>query len=492
MTRRSALSLLSLHEIRRFIRRSGSRPAVVFFGLIYLLTAMTWGSMLTIAPSRLGYSVTLLWGTPLGIQAWNYPGLLITAPWGVIILPFFATLAMVASAVGVGLNMTVAFLLVVRLLRPASLRSRQSGAVGTVTGLTPAMVSLVTLGACCSTTGVATAGIGLIASATGTSVTALLINNWYLGLFQVALVWVALIAQELLLVVYGGLFGLEPLAGMARSPPKYDRRFAVGALLRTFLFVGGFLWIFGIFADWTSISPAAAGAGLWFRWIFEHGLLGTIAIVAALFPVGTAHVFRRIWDHRGRIPVAAVLGLGIIGGVALLVALYQINLFLALAASVVVVPLIARAAAVWARSGTGYVLGAFTLIAGLATVLWVPAFLAAAGVDSFGNELLGALGAPAAWGGLTPGQVDVTLVARWALEYLLVGGFAVFAVLRPAETFGPLLWSVGEPLPVEAGDGFSSSRSAPRSPEDVSLSGAPLGGSGSTPTESSSLLLRAP
>ncbi len=58
------------------------------------------------------------------------------------------------------------------------------------------MIALVTLGACCSTTAAATAGLGVIAQASGTSIDELLANNWYIGVFQILVLWIALIAQE--------------------------------------------------------------------------------------------------------------------------------------------------------------------------------------------------------------------------------------------------------------------------------------------------------
>jgi hypothetical protein len=440
------VALLTLRTVRRFIARSHARVAVVFFALLYALGAMTWGGMLDLVRTPFAYSIIYVGYSGVGGQAWNYPGLVITAPWGVITLPFFATVTMLVSAVGVGIGMTVAFLLVVRLIRPQSQAARQSATVGTLSGLTPAMLSLVTLGACCSTTGVATAGVGLIAAASGTSVAALLLNNWYLGVFQVAAVWVALLAQELLLVVYGGLFGLEPLPGAARSPPRYDRRFVVGASLRGVLFAAGFIWLLGPLADWTSIAPLGAGAGMWFRWVFQHEILGSVALGAALFPVGASEVFGRVRQGVGRVSVALVLAFGLLLALGLLLWLFEVGTYAGLVGVVVTVPVIAWGIATWARPGAYYVLGGFTLVAALATLLWVPSILAAGGVDPLFNQLLGALGAPASWGATGSNDAGLSLYLRWALLYGLLGLFGALAVLDPRRAFRPLLWTVGRPV----------------------------------------------
>ncbi len=214
-----------LPEVRSFLRTAHARVAVVFFAVLYLLGSLLAGGMLTFFPLGGGTTIeiltgsggsgnvyTFLTGSGAGPGWWNYPGLLVLAPWGVLSLPLFATIAMIVVAVGVGYGMAVAAVLLFRLFRPRREELARTKAVGAATGLTPAMISLVTLGSCCSTTAAATAGVGLIADATGTTVANLLLNNWVLGVAQMVIVWVALIGQELLLRVYGGLLGVAPTA----------------------------------------------------------------------------------------------------------------------------------------------------------------------------------------------------------------------------------------------------------------------------------------
>ena len=131
---------------------------------------MLLGGMIVLARFSGGYSVLLLWGNALGLQSWNYPGLLIEAPWGFVVLPFFATLSMILVSVGVGLGMAVALLLGAQLLREHRATAGRPTTTGAIAGLTPAMIALVTLGACCSTTAAATAGVGLVAQSSGSSI----------------------------------------------------------------------------------------------------------------------------------------------------------------------------------------------------------------------------------------------------------------------------------------------------------------------------------
>jgi hypothetical protein len=383
------LGALSLGEIRAFLRRAHLLSLAGAIAVVYALASMLWGGMLALFPVHGGTTVELLTGSGTGVGWWNYPGLLVVAPWGVLALPFFPTLAMVVVAVGVGLGMAVASGLIARLLRPSPDEVARTKAVGVATGLTPAMISLVTLGSCCTTTAVATGGIGVIAQASGTSSADLLLNNWYLGAAQMAVVWAALFGQELLLRVYGGLYGpSDPPAPRAIAPP-IDRRWAIGALLRAALVIGGVLWSLSMLAEWTTHDLAAAGPGWWFRWLVQHQVLAGFAIAAGFFPVGVAQFSRDL----GR--------------------------------------------------GPRRLLGGFLGVAALTVLLWLPPPLPAWGLDSFGSQLLGALGAPTAWGAIPLGSVaGPALAGRWALEYVVPAGFALAAVLAPEGAFAPLLATV--------------------------------------------------
>jgi hypothetical protein len=392
----SALSLLTLRSIRQYIRRSHAVMMTVFFAVLYALGSMALGGMLILAHVGGGYTVLVLWGSTTGFQAWNYPGLLILAPWGVVTLPFFATLSMVLVSVGVGIGMAVAVLLAVTLVRRRTTSVGRPAAVGSVAGLTPAMIALVTLGACCSTSLAASAGVGIVAQVSGSTTDNLLVNNWYLGVFQVVVVWVALVAQELLLRVYGGLLGLsaDP-AGTepAYQPPKVSRRFLAGSALRVGLLVGGLTWSIAMLVDWTSVAPFGASAALWFRWLAQHQLLALLAIVAALFPRGLSALFSR-----------------------------------------------------WAGTALGRVARGVLLVVAVSLAVGVPPPIAGWGVTGFGNELMGLLAVPAGWGAVAPVfPPGLDLYFRWGVQYLLLGGFATALALGPSKALAPIEWTVGQP-----------------------------------------------
>jgi hypothetical protein len=367
---------------------------VVFFAILYAIGSMALGGMLIIARVPGGYSYKFLWGNALGQGPWNYPGFLLVAPWGIVTLPFLATWCMVLVSVGVGVGISVGILLAVRLVRERRRAATGPASVASVAGLTPAMIALVTLGACCSTTAAATAGVGLVAQASGTSVNNLLVNNWFLDVFQVSVVFVALLAQEMLLEVYAGLFGLSAPDGSIGFAPPYSEvsrvRAVSGVVLRAALLVAGITWSLAMVAEWTTSPPQTAGSVLWFQWIVQHQVPAIFAILVALFP-GT---FVTLLERGQGTPV-------------------------------------------WILRGT-------LLVAGASLALWTPGPLAGAGAPGFLNELFAVGGLPAALSPVVPVYAPgVALYLRWAFQYLLLGGFALAASLVPRAAALPLRWSVG-------------------------------------------------
>lgn len=379
------VQLLTLHEVRGYLRRSHGVGLAMFIAVAYALGSMVIGGMLTFARFSGGYSVLVLWGNALGLQPWNYPGLLIEAPWGFIELPFFATIAMVLVSIGVGLGMAVAVFLGAHLIRVRKASAGRPTATGAIAGLTPAMIALVTLGACCSTTAAATAGVGLVAQASGSSTSNLLLNNWFLGVFQIVVVYVALLAQELLLRVYGSMFGAsDPGFSAMRSPESrpVDRRTVASAALRISLVAAGITWGLAVLADWTVVSPASATAGMWFNWVVEHWLLSGVAVFVALAPRP------------------------------------------------------ARALFIWLTPRTsGYVVRSVLLVGAWSLAVWVPPPVSGTGAEGFGNELLGLLGAGSNLGAVAPAMSwGVVLLLRWVFQYLLLGSFAAAIALSPRRT----------------------------------------------------------
>lgn len=374
--------MLTLAETRRLIRAAHARMMVVFFAILYGLGSMSLGGMLLLVHVPGGYTTEILWGNALGTGPWNYPGLLVVAPWGVLSLPFLATVSMIIVSVGVGLGVAVAALIAVRLVRDRRSAGAHAGTVGTVAGLTPAMVALVTLGACCSTVAAASAGVGIVAQASGSTVDALLVNNWYLDVFQMFVMFVALIAQELILRVYGGLLGLatgRPMVVSPSPPVALSRPMVAAAVLRVGLLLAGVTWSLAVLAEWVAQTPSPDSPALWFQWLFQHQLLADFAIVAALVPR----------------PVAAAV--------------------------------IARV-----RAASVGALRIALFVAGVSLVGWTPPSLALAGAPGLVNELFGIWGAPTSWGAVAPVFAPgLALYARWAFQYALLAGFALAVALRP-------------------------------------------------------------
>ncbi|HTT45495.1 MAG TPA: hypothetical protein VMH38_05715 [Thermoplasmata archaeon] len=382
---RSLPALLTLSEVRGYLRRSHAIGLAVFLAVAYALGSMLAGGMLVLARLPGGYSVLVWWNNALGLQPWNYPFVLIEAPWGFVELPFFSTFSMIVVSAGVGLGMAVAILLGVHLARARRSGSGRAAATGTIAGLTPAMIALVTLGACCSTTAAATAGVGLVAQASGSSTSNLLFNNWFLGAFQIVVVYIALVAQELLLRVYGTLFagGAPEFSSHGSPSPPLDRRTLAAGLLRAGLVAAGITWILTAVADWTVVDPATASAGLWFNWLIEHWLLGGFAVLVALSPHDFVRAYRRISSTARGTLLRVVLLLG-----------------------------------AWTLGG------------------WVPPPFAGAGVEGFGNELLYVLGGPSWLGAVAPSFAPGPgLAFQWGFQYLLLAVFAGAVAVVPEKAF---------------------------------------------------------
>jgi hypothetical protein len=330
---------------------------------------------------------------------------------------------MALAAVGVGVGMGVAVRLTARLLRARRAGSGRPAAVGTAAGLTPVMLTLVTLGACCSTAAAATAGISLAAQSTGTTLSAALAANWYLGVFQLVILWVALLAQEEIVAVYGVLFlrpdapGAEAVAAL--EAPPVSLRAGVGAALRVVLIGAGLSWALGAVAAATLLDPFTAPAAAWGDWLGLHLALGGFAVYAGLFPRSLADRFA------GR------------------------------------------------PTGAGPAAGRAALGAGSALLL-VGTPLADGGLVGIGNYLLGALGAPAAAGAVVPAVGGIAFGIT-LLQILLVAAFGLAFALRPQALLAPLLWSAARPSAAPAPGGLLAGAGPPVRGPGPELGAAALG-----------------
>ncbi|MFZ0698726.1 MAG: hypothetical protein WAN74_00805 [Thermoplasmata archaeon] len=387
-------SLLTLQGTRALLSGPRYRILVGLTALAYALGAMLIGGMLYI-PSHPLDTGWFFYVYPSGPgPPWTYPAILAGGPNFLVDLPIVSGILMTLSAAGVGLGMSLAILLGARLIRLRKAGLLRPTAIGSTAGFTPVIIALVTLGACCSTTAAATAGIALAAQSSGTTPAAALANAWYLGVFQAGVIYVALIAQEQLLSVYGPLLGGStgvPAGSVAASaiPRPLGWRGAGSVALRIALVAAGTTWSLSMFTEWFTISPGRASVAVWFGWTLQHQVPGILAVLVALFP--------------------------------------------------------AEALAFWAKLPRGRLRRALqsTLVAsGLALLTWMPGPLSQVGVAALGNELLGFWGFPVSWGAVAPPDLGlVALSLRWAFQFALLGIVAVAMGASPEDTLKPLLWS---------------------------------------------------
>jgi hypothetical protein len=380
-----AYSVASLSQTRAQLRTWWGVAMVASIGIVFAFISLLVGQMLVL--ERIGgfSGVEVIWRSADGAYWWNYPGVIFVEPWGILALPFLPTIAMALVSYGVGLGMSVAILIGVRMVRLRRGALGRPTALGTATGLTPAMIALVTLGACCSTTAAATAGIGVAAQTSGTTINTLLQNNWYLNVFQLVILWVALIAQEQLLVAYGIFFDPDRARAAAVTVPQERFAYAKGGA-RLALLIGGITWSLATIADWTQVSASSAGLGLWFHWIVQQQIPGLLAVAVALAPSGTASVLVR-----------------------------QL-----------------RRPAGWAIRGA-------LLVGGASVIVWWPPGAVSAGVVGWANELLGVAGLSAAAGAASVAPISGWgLVFHWAVQLFLLGGFAMAVAVAPVRVLGAL------------------------------------------------------
>ncbi|MCI4344980.1 MAG: hypothetical protein L3J87_05085 [Thermoplasmata archaeon] len=356
----------------------------------YGFIAMLTGLMLSFFDTQQNGVTIYLLGH--GSPWWNYPGVLVIAPGGVIGLPCLATITMGVVSSGVGLGMTAGVRFAALLLKERKRRGAGAGVITSLTGLTPAMIALLTLGACCSTTAAAAAGIGAVAQASGTTYAQLVANAWYLNVFQVGVLGVALVAQEQLLTIYGTLPGAPPAGGAAAEtvdPAPRRTGVRVGAV-RAVLLATGTIWALSALLGGNAPSPSssssahevALGVGL----LLQKVGPGLAAIAVALVP---ASLLRTAGPARLRPLLLVVRG--------------------------------------------GLLVGGMTLAFG------VPPPLTSWGFAGLGNELLGAAGYGVSDGGVLPPSIPLGVLAlSWLLFYVLLGGLAIALAVRPGSVVGRL------------------------------------------------------
>ncbi|MEM0128618.1 MAG: hypothetical protein QXG65_00405 [Thermoplasmata archaeon] len=383
-------------------------PLAILITVIFALASMLMGGMLVIGQTGMrGTTVLILTGGTA--PWWNYPGVLVLFPNATLALPFFATITMVIVAIGVGLGLTVATVLWVRLIHQRRLQRQAAGsaAIGSMAGLTPAFLALATIGACCSITASTAAGLGVVAQAAGANAYDLLANNWYLGVFQMVVLAIALLAHEAILETYGPLLGLSTRWGP--SPIGRSEGSLRAGLVRFVLLVGGVLWALSSLALAVVYGYPVGSGGFWFGLLVQGEFIAAVAILAAISP-------------RMLVGWASTDGPGFRVG---------------------------RRAA---RAGIG--------IVGVTLLAWLPPAWVGTGASGLVNQIFGALTLPAAWGAVAPPTTGpVALALRWGLGYAFLGTFALTLALAPrrwahllgASEAGPSLRSEIAPAPSDRG-----------------------------------------
>lgn len=433
----SLRDLIFLRRTRALVGGRQGLALVAGVGAIYALVALLVGGMLQFVPTGArGTSVQVL--SYASTQWWNFPALLVVTPSAVLELPYFATLTMVVAAAGVGLGMGAGLVLAYRVFRRPGRAPAGAGAAGTVAGLTPALLALLTLGACCSTSAAAVAGVTAIAQSTGTSPNTLFVQTWFLNVFQLVILGVALLAQERLVTLYGALVGIElrpaPAGAEATRSSTGTLRVRLPVVaLRVVLVAAGTLWALAGLIELTAPPGDGPTTALVAVVLLQHPLLGGIAIGAGLAP-------------------ASLLAL-------------------------------TRPRDLYGLPGVFRLL---LILIGLSVAVGVPPPLVGWGASGLGNEILGARGVSPAGGGTPiPAGDPATLAIAYAVLFAGIGLFAVAVALDPRRWIGRLggppdetpALGIGPPL------GAASSPAArapgPNGPAaEPSLAADPAAGSG--------------
>lgn len=273
---------LTLKETRASVRSRRQWLLAAGVAVLVGLIALWVGGMLTVFPTQGTYTVEVIgWGSNAG---WFYPELLLIQPWGIVQLPWFPTLAMIGVAGAAGLGTTASVGLLRRSLAARRQRATAGAVGGVAAGAGPGVVSLATLGACCCTSCTATGSLAVVAAVSGTSAARLLNLDWFLPLFQLAIVYVALLAQER---------AIRRSREGAFVPAPITVRSIASIALRLGLLIAGVTWSLAMFVEWGTTDISTAPATLWYHWVFEHQLLAVLAVAAALFPDALASLAGR-------------------------------------------------------------------------------------------------------------------------------------------------------------------------------------------------------
>lgn len=374
---RRTLSLATLQRTRALLRGRRARLLAVAIALAYVLVSMVIGQLLTF-PGFSGPSlVTVQW---TGDPWYDFPELFVFSSGVALDLLLLPTVTMVLVSAGVGLASAAALVTAFPRLRGRAPTDPREVAATSAASAGAAVTGLATM-ACCCTTCASAAGVAVVAAASGADLFFVLSQAWYLALYELVVVALALLVQER---------SLRRPADACGVRPTVDRGFVLGTLVRIALLVAGITWSLAMFVEWAETAPLAAGPGLWYHWIVEHQGLAFVAVAAGLFPQEAAAWVRRTW-----------------------------------------------------RRSEGRAVRVLLLLGGATWGLGVPPPLVGAGLGGFVNEALGFLGLPSSLGGIAPDVgLGPALAFHWAFQHLLLAAFAIGLALVPETALGPLLRTV--------------------------------------------------
>ncbi len=410
-----ARSVFTFRATRQVLARRWAIPLFLLIAAVFAFAAMIMGGMLVFA--RTGYThltVIVLTTASGGAAWWNYPGVIVGFPNGGLFLPFFGTLTMLIVSIGVGAGMSVAVVLWTRLIRLRRLAASGNVAIGSMAGLTPAFLSLATIGACCTITTSTAAGLGVVAQTSGTTAYTLLANNWFLGVFEIVVLTIALLAHEALLETYGPLLGLttSPNGRIVRlpddlpTPAPLSGATVIRAVVRVVLLLGGVLWALAGVGLAATYNYPFSSASFWFAVLVQHEFIAAVAIFLAILPDAGSQGLRRA-----------------------------------------------------SRSISGWGLRAALFVAGVSVVAWLPPVWLGTGAEGLFNEFFGMAGLPVSWGAVAPPYgMGVALVMRFVFQFGLMGSFALLLALAPTKA---LAWVSTDRRPVAERSGVAPTAGHP-------------------------------
>ncbi len=237
---------------RRLLRSPGGRGLAAFIGLGYALLSMSASGMIE-------------WGAggpwAVGGRAAGAAGteLIVRAPGVTAVLPLGPTLLTLVVSAGVGIGLAVAVSLSIRWRSSVTRSPLGANPAASLASLTPSMMALATLGACCST--ITSSAPGLLPSwGQGLALAGPpAVAPELLGLVQALLLGAALLAQERLLSVFAVPLGLAvPDRPAPESREASWRRHFVGGLPFAMASLG--LGLAGAFvAVGALLAPSASG-----------------------------------------------------------------------------------------------------------------------------------------------------------------------------------------------------------------------------------------